>query len=186
VPIQQRLGAFAAIALSLAAPSVAHAEYDYYVGAGIVRITDKGDTAPAIHPIGLGIKGGIQLMPNLALEVRYASGVKKDSATVFGLDFDLKLNYAYGIYAKGSVEIAGVAPYLLVGYSKARETATVASIGLSLSESHHTASHGFGVDIPVTKATSINVEWAQLLKGTDDSGVGYRLKSLTLGVATKF
>lgn len=184
--IHQCLGAIAAIAVGLSAPTLAHAANDFYVGANLIRITDKGDAAPAIHPIALGLKVGMQLTPNFALEARAASGIKHDSANVSGFDVDLKVDYLYGLYAKGRVEIGGVAPYLLLGYSRGQETATVKAFGLSQSEAHGSFSYGVGLDVPVSERVSINAEWAQLVKGTDNAGVGFSIKGLTLGVTMKF
>jgi hypothetical protein len=186
VPIDHRLGAIAAIALSLAAPALAHAAPDFYIGANLIRITDKGDAAPAIHPIALGLKGGMALTPNFALEARLATGIQHDSAKFSGLDVDLDVDYLYGLYVKAGAEIAGVAPYLLLGYSRGKETATVKALGLSQSEAHGSSSYGLGIDIPVSDRVSINAEWARLVHGTDNAGVGFTIKGWTLGVAMKF
>jgi opacity protein-like surface antigen len=181
-----RLGAIAAIALSLGGPTLAHAAGDFYVGANFVRITDKGAEAPAIHPLVLELKGGMEFTPNFALEARVGSGIKSDSANVSGIDVDLKVNYLYGLYAKGRYEIAGVTPYILLGYTQGKETATIPLLGMSQSEAHGAFSYGIGLDVPVSERVSINAEWANLVRGNDNSGVGFSIKGWALGATLKF
>ncbi len=180
------LGAIAAIAVGLSAPTLANAASDFYIGANLIRVTDKGDAAPAIHPLALGLKVGMELTPNFAVEARAATGIKHDSANVSGLDVDLKVDHLFGVYAKGRVEIGSVAPYLLLGYSRGQETATVKAFGVSQSEAHGSFSYGIGVDVPVSERVSINAEWAQLVKGTDNAGVGFSIRGLALGMTYKF
>lgn len=170
----------------LAAAPAAQAADNLYVGANFSRMTDKGDEASAIHPLALAIKGGIDLTPNFAIEGRYGAGIKKGDTTFNGMNLDLKVDYVYGLYAKGKLPLAKAAPYVLLGYSKGKETASVKALGLSMSATDHGASFGVGVDIPVTDSVSANVEWARLLKGTDSAGVGYKIEALTFGVALHF
>ena len=184
--MRKSFGALAVITTFLAVSSFAYADDDFYIGANLVRITDKGDQAPAIHPLAVGIKGGVELSPNFAVEARYTKGVKSDSATMSGFKVDLDLDEVYGVYVKGILPLGGVSPYLLVGYSHGQETAKVKAFGLSSSDSDSGTSFGVGVDIPVTKSVSVNAEWARLVKGTDDQGVGFKIEGLSVGIATRF
>jgi opacity protein-like surface antigen len=178
--------AIAAGAVVLALSPAAQAADNFYFGANVARMTDKGDHAPAIHPLALAIKGGVDLTPNFAIEGRYGAGVKSDDTMFNGMNLDLKLDYVYGLYAKGKLPLAAATPYVLVGYSKGKETASVKALGLSMSAADHGVSYGIGVDIPITDSVSANIEWARLLKGTDSAGVGYKIEALSAGVALHF
>jgi len=184
--LKKIISAVATGTVVLAAAPAAQAADNLYVGANFSRMTDKGDEASAIHPLALSIKGGIELTPNFAIEGRYGAGIKKDDTMFNGMNLDLKVDYIYGLYAKGKLPLAAASPYVLVGYSKGKETASVKALGLSMSASDHGVSYGIGVDIPITDSVSANVEWARLLKGTDSGGVGYKIEALTFGAALHF
>jgi hypothetical protein len=184
--LKKLISAIATGTLALAVSPAVQAADNAYVGADFSRITDKGDQASAIHPLALGIKGGVELTPNFAVEGRYAAGVKTGDTVFNGMNLDLKLDYVYGLYAKGKLPLAAASPYVLVGYSKGKETARVKALGLSMPAADHGVSFGIGVDVPITQSVSANAEWARLLKGTDSAGVGYKIEALTVGVALHF
>lgn len=185
--LKQCINAIATGAVVLAiAPAAQAADNLYYVGADFSRMTDKGDQASAIHPLALAIKGGIELTPYVAIEGRYGAGVKTDDTMFNGMNLDLKLDYVYGLYAKGKLPLAAASPYVLLGYSKGKETASIKALGLSMSAADHGVSYGIGVDVPITPSVSANAEWARVLKGTDSAGVGYKIEALTVGVALHF
>jgi opacity protein-like surface antigen len=121
-----------------------------------------------------------------AVEARYASGVKSDDANFSGFNVDLSLDYLYGAYAKGILPLGRASPFVLVGYTHGKETEKVKAIGLSASASAGGFSYGFGVDVPITKAVSLDAEWARLIKGTDAAGVGFKIEALSVGVAMRF
>lgn len=180
------LGISAVIAVFVAVPPLAQADPDFYIGANLVRIKDKGDTAPAFYPLGLGFKAGVEVCPYFAAEARYASGVKSDDASFMGFNVNLSLDYLYGAYAKGILPLGPASPYVLVGYTHGKETEKVKAIGLSESASAGGFSYGVGVDVPITKAVSLNAEWARLIKGTDAGGVGFKIEQMSVGIAMKF
>lgn len=187
------LGAIAVIAASLSVSPLAQAANDFYVGVNLERMTDKGDLAPPIHPIGMAITGGIQLHPNFALEARVSTGVKSAEGTVNGITYDLKLDRLYGVFAKASLPLGrvspyllGVSPYLLAGYSYVRETAHVEAFNFTASDSARSFSYGIGVDVPITKTTSFHLEWAQFLRGIDDAGVRATIRGVSAGVSMHF
>jgi outer membrane immunogenic protein len=174
------------VAVLLAVAPLAQAADKFYVGASLVRVTDKGDQAPAIYPLAFGVRAGIECNRYSALEVRYASGVKSNSATVSGLMVDLDVDYLYGGYLKGILPLGGASPYVLVGYTHGKETAKVKAFGLSSSAADGGFSFGVGVDVPITKVVWFNAEWARLVKGTDAAGVGFKIEELAIGVAARF
>jgi opacity protein-like surface antigen len=184
--LKKLISAIATGTVVLAIAPAAQAADNLYFGADFSRMTDKGDQASAIHPLALAIKGGVELTPNFAIEGRYGAGVKSDDTMFNGMNLDLKLDYVYGLYAKGKLPLAMASPYVLLGYSKGKETASVKALGLSMSAADHGVSFGIGVDIPITNSVSANAEWARVLKGTDSAGVGYKIEALTVGVALHF
>jgi opacity protein-like surface antigen len=173
------------IAVLLAVAPVTRAA-DFYLGASFLRMTDKGDQASAIHPLALGARGGIELNPYLAVEARYASGFKSDSGTASGFIYDLDLNYLYGGYVKGTVPLHFVSPYVLLGYTRGKETATIRQFGLSDSAVAGGFSYGVGADFPITSAVRVNAEWARLIKTTDANGVGSKIEEISVGAAIRF
>ena len=176
---------FIAGSMAVASPCALAIE-NYYVGADISRITDKGDEAPGIYPIAAGIKGGVTITENFAVEARYATGVRRGDVNFNGLPIELEVDEIYGVYVKGMLPIGRVSPYLLAGYTQGKETFTVEAANLSASDSDSGASFGIGMDVPLGDHWSLNVEWARLLKGKDDLGVGFKIESLSLGAAYHF
>ena len=182
--MHRRLGV---IAVLLTIPALAQAaDDDFYIGTDLVRVRDKGAEAPAIYPLALGFKAGFEVNRYLALEARYAAGIATDDAVVSGYKIDLDLDYYYGGYAKGILPLGPVAPYVLVGYTHGKETATIRQYGVSSDASHGGLSIGAGVDFPIIKALSINAEWARLVKGNDASGIGFTIEELSVGVTWRF
>lgn len=171
--------------MAIASPSAMAIE-NYYVGASVIRVTDKGDEAPGIYPVAAGIRAGITVNEHFAVEARYATGVSSDSANFGGLPVDLELDHLYGAYMKGIIPVGRVSPYVLVGYTHGQETFRVKALGLSASDSDSKPSFGIGMDVPLGDKWSLNVEWARLLKGQDDLGVGYKIESLSVGGAYHF
>lgn len=167
-------------------PLARAADPDLYVGAGVFRMTDKGDQASAIHPIALGARFGAEIPPYLAVEARYAGGIKTDSGSASGFTYDLDLNYLFGGYAKFIVPLRYASPYLLAGYTRGKETATIRMFGLSQSAIEGGFSWGAGVDVPINKTVWLGAEWARLIKGTDAQGVGFRIEEISIGLAVRF
>lgn len=159
---------------------------NYYVGANIIRVTDKGDEAPGIHPIAAGVKAGVTINKYFAAEARYASGVRSDNVNFNGLPIELEVDQLYGAYVKGMLPLGHVTPYVMVGYTHGKETFRVKSFNLSASASESEPSFGIGMDVPLNEKFSLNIEWARLLQGKDDAGVGYKIEGLSLGAAYHF
>ncbi|HYD80784.1 MAG TPA: porin family protein [Paucimonas sp.] len=180
------LGVIAAIAAALAVAPHAHAAGEFYAGVDLMRMKDKGDHAPAFYPLGLGIRGGMQVHPNVAVEARYTAGVKSDNNTVSGMNVELELNQIYGVYAKGMLPLGRVSPYLLVGYTHGKETAKISAIGMSSAGSDGDFSYGIGIDVPITKDITFGAEWARFIKGTDPFGVGFKIEGMTFNVSMRF
>ncbi len=176
----------AVVAAFMAIAPLAQAESKFYVGGNVVRMTDKGDEAPAIHPLALSLRGGVEFNRYLSLEARYSKGIESDEGTVTGITFDLELEYLYGVYAKGVLPIGRFSPYAMVGYSKGKETATVEIFDLVVSDSDKGFSFGLGVDFPLGDNVSLNAEWTRFVEGEDDLGVGFKIEGLTVGVAMRF
>ena len=175
------------VAVLLTVPALAHAgDTGFYIGTDLVRVRDKGDQAPAIYPLGLGFKVGYACNKYVSLEARYAAGIASDDATISGFKIDLDLDYYYGAYAKGSLPLGRFAPYVLVGYTHGKETATVRAFGISSSAANGSASFGGGADFQITKNLSANAEWARLVKGNDASGIGFTIQEMSVGLAWRF
>jgi opacity protein-like surface antigen len=178
---------FVAGSMAVASPCALAIE-NYYAGANILRVTDDGEEADAINTIGAGIKGGITITENFAVEARYATGVRKGNSNFNGLPIELELDELYGVYVKGMLPIGArrVSPYLMAGYTTGQETYSIKGTNFSASARETRPSFGIGVDVPLSEKLSLNLEWARLLKGEDASGVGYRIEGLSFGAAYHF
>lgn len=159
--------------------SCAASAVEPYAGVSYVRATYDEAGIPEFNPDALAVRFGAEFNPNLAVEGRIGFGLGDDSQSVFGVDVDLEIDNFYGAYVRAMLPTGSVTPYLLLGYTHGKLTAS--ALGTSASESDSDASYGVGVDLFATKTTAINVEYAKLFEGD-----GYEVDGISLGVAFKF
>jgi len=159
--------------------SCAASAVEPYAGVSYVHATYDEDGFPEFNPAALAVRFGAELNPNLAVEGRVGFGLGDDSKTIFGADVALEIDNFYGAYVRAMLPTGSVTPYLLLGYTHGKVTAS--TFAASASESDSDASYGVGVDLFATKTTAINIEYAKLFEGE-----GYEVDGVSLGVAFKF
>ena len=174
----------AVFALGLSSAVLVHAQpagwQGLYAGATVSRIAYKEEGFSTAYPVAIGGKFGKQFNPNFAIEGRIGFGVSDDEVDVGGLPVKLEIDNYYGVYLKGMLPVSTAASlYGLLGYTRAKLTASAA--GFSSSDSESDISFGAGAEFAVSQTAAISVEWARLLKGD-----GYKVDGLTLGVNFKF
>jgi outer membrane immunogenic protein len=174
----------AAVLLSLAAMTSAHAQEGFYAGALLSRVDfsdDSGATGDA-SPTAVGFKVGAAINKNFAVEGRVLTGLSDDSTDFGGLDATLDVDSVFGVYAKGILPLSDAASlYGLVGYSRLKLKLDVPALGASGSDSDSDVSLGFGADFSLNESTSLGIEYLQLF--SDD---GVKVNGLTLGLSFKF
>jgi opacity protein-like surface antigen len=170
----------ATLALCLASIGTAQAQQSAYGGISLSSAEIRIDGLSTAKPTALGVKLGSQASPNFAVEARLGKGIADDSVN----GVDVEIDTYYGLYAKGIVPMTNLfSAYGLLGYTRGEVTAS--GPGGSRSDWDGDVSYGFGVDFALSQSTSINIEWARLLKGSI-AGSSYKVNALSLGANFRF
>ena len=145
---------------------------------GVVSYEEAG--VEEANPDVLGARFGVYFTDNLALETRVAIGTTADTVYAGGVPVDVEIDSLAGVYGVGHLPLSRYSSiYGLVGYSHGQVTASVP--GYSVTDSESGLSFGFGADIGLNRATSLNVDYTQYLDGTD-----YDVSALSVGMTFKF
>ncbi len=176
--------------LSGAHVSAQNLQMSSYLGAsgGVANwnVDCSGTTSCKKNPGSLRVFGGVNVMPNVAVELTYAAlGTAKASATganvdVNGSSFDLSGVYkfgaptsAFGAFAKGGL-----------AYTNAKATATVGTMSSSDTKKAWGLVLGAGVTYAVTESFALRAEVdTQKVKLTNTSG---NVTSFTVGGQATF
>ena len=141
---------------------------------------DEAGIADEANPGVFGGRFGVYFADNLALETRVGTGTSVDTVYVGATPVDVEIDSLVGVYGVGHLPLSSYSSvYGLVGYSRGQITATVP--GYSVTDSDSGMSFGFGADIGLNRATSLNVDYTQYLDGTD-----YDVSAMTVGMTFKF
>lgn len=154
---------------------------DQYFGAGvgIVDYSEIGVDDDASITILTG-RLGRKINDYLSAEVRVAFGAGSDSVTALGQEVDVELNRMYGIYVRGGFPGSdNFYPYIVLGFSNNKVTASVNGFSLSGTESDN--SYGIGAEFELGKDQMFNVEYMSYLK---ESGV--EIRGLSIGFINYF
>ncbi|MBZ2190498.1 porin family protein [Alcanivorax sp. JB21] len=172
-------------AVALGGSSVALAAGPY-IGANYTQFQFEGeDTDNKLKPEGVTIRGGFEFNDFVGLEARGAMGVRSDerSNALGSVKYDL--DHLYGGYLKLSAPVGEhVRPYVVGGYTEARGKVTVSSgVGSASRESDTVSdeSYGAGVDLKLSDAVALNVEYMRYLDKSD-----YDLNGISVGFRSAF
>jgi len=81
-----------------------------------------------------------------------------DEVDVQGIPVDLELDNLFGVYVKGGMPLAqNLYPYAVLGYTRAKLTAT--AYGNSFSDSETDISFGFGLDLKTASEVTFSAEY---------------------------
>jgi opacity protein-like surface antigen len=169
-----------ALAASVSAAMLVHADEGMYAGVQITQVGYKEDGFPTANPMALAFKLGKQFTPNFALEGRIGIGVADDEVDVGGIPVSLEVDNYYGVYGKAMLPLSPTASvYGLLGFTRGK--LTFSANGFSQSDSDSDLSFGLGAEFTIAPTAFVSVEWARLLKGD-----GYKINGISLGLGFKF
>ena len=176
---------FLVAAVALGASSAALAAGPY-IGANYTQFQFEGeDSDNKLKPEAVVIRGGIEFNDFVGLEARGGMGVRSDerSGALGSVKYDL--DHIYGGYLKLSAPVGEhFRPYVVGGYTEARGKVTVSSGGGSVSRESDTVSDesfGAGVDLKLSEAVALNVEYMRYLDKDD-----YDLNGISVGFRSAF
>jgi opacity protein-like surface antigen len=172
----------AVLYLLIAGPAVA-SDPGFYWGINYTQVDYKESGFPTVSPSAVVFKLGKEFSSIIAMEGRFGTGLSDDSMNISGVDLALDIDNVYGVYLKGMLPNKPLTPYGLIGVTKGKLTFTASVPGFSYSESHSDSglSYGVGIDFHIGQNAAINLEYAQLLKGT-----GFKINGMSAGVMFRF
>ncbi len=147
------------IFLALCALSIsAAAQQESYIG-GNLSFLDYSETGLDDASLTAAVaKLGNRINDNIAAEFRLGFGLGSDEVDVQGIPVDLELDNLFGVYVKGGMPLAqNLYPYAVLGYTRAKLTAT--AYGNSFSDSETDISFGFGLDLKTASEVTFSAEY---------------------------
>lgn len=148
-----------------------------YIGANYVFATYEEDDVSGEADLGaLVAKVGSKITPYFAAELRGGFGVDDDSARVGDIKAELELDYLVGGYGVlGLPNSTPVYPYVVVGFTKGKLTASASTPygSFSGSASETDVSFGAGANFSVHENVQVNAEYMQYLdkSGAEVTGI---------------
>jgi opacity protein-like surface antigen len=172
--------AYAALGLACLSSNVTLAEQNYAGGSiAFIDYAEEGISDDASLTMIAG-RLGTKFNEHLSGEIRIGLGIGDDSVDVFGTDVDIELDTMFGAYVRGGIQAAdSFYPYVVLGYTRGKVTASVP--GFSTSESESDVSFGIGADVDINDKLTFNAEYMNYL---DKDGV--EVDGFSLGIVTKF
>lgn len=173
--------AAAALSGALAISGTAQAQTSgLYAGVSLTQVNYKEEGFPSAKPIAIAGKFGKQFTPNIALEARFGIGVSDDEVDAGGIPVKLEVDNYYGVYGKAMLPVgAGGSIYGLLGFTRAKVTASAG--GFSASASDDDVSFGIGGELNISPTAAITLEWARLIQAE-----GVKIEGLSIGVNFRF
>ncbi|GHA20196.1 porin family protein [Oceanisphaera arctica] len=163
-----------------------YSQPEFYVGLNYAQLSldaedDFFEESADWNTIGVNL--GVQPSPYLAFEGRYGKGVGSDEH--FDGAVETKLKHYFGVYALPQIPIQDfMSVYGLLGWTKAKAEASVASARWKGSESEDDFSYGVGVrflDKSRPGGVAFFAEYAQLINRSD-----YDINGLMVGLSWHF
>lgn len=148
-----------------------------YLGANYVFLTYEEDGFSEDLDLGALVgKAGAKFTPYFAAELRGGFGVADESISANGATAELELDYLIGGYGVlGLPNESPVYPYVVLGYTKGKLSASASGPGgsASISESETDVSYGVGANFAVTEQFQVNAEYMNYFDkdGVEISGV---------------
>lgn len=168
-----------AVAISTS-PSMAGQHY-FGASAGQFTIAESGTEA---EPAYANLHYGIRYNPYVAAELRMGMGLGDDSVNVAGTAVEVELKQLLGAYLQLGIPLSeNVYPYVLLGASHVKATASVAErMGrVTASEERDSVSYGFGVALDLGDELSVRLESTRY---TDKDNL--EMDGLSMGFSREF
>jgi opacity protein-like surface antigen len=186
----KRIAIAAAAAIAMLSTAAQAQTSPLYGEIGYTQFKIKEEGSSNLKPNALRGIIGYTLHPNVAVEGMLAFGVGDDGVTedVVGVpvNFDLKLQHAYGIYVKPKFNVTPqFEVFGRLGYTEAKfkGTTSVPSLGLSVSESDSDGdvSYGLGAAYNFTPRMNVGLDY---MRYSDKEGV--KVDGVTLSFGYRF
>lgn len=179
--MKSRICRFAGAIILLSAAPVFAADGAYF-GVSYTTLEYEEAGFGAVNPTAIQVAIGTPLSTNFALEGRLGFGASSDSLNYLGTEIELEVDTVVGAYLKGIAPLAErFAVYGLLGITHGEITASVPSLGVSVSDDDTDVSYGVGATLGFSERASAFVEWANLLDGSN-----FEASGLSLGVSMQF
>ena len=140
---------------------------------------DRAGLPQAEVPV-VEVRVGSRINDWFTVEGRYGTGTAGEAVQVSGVPVNLEVEHYYGIYALGTLPLAGwLSVYGLAGVTAG--DIELRSGGVATSGSDVDGSYGLGAELRVGEGGAVTLEWARLF---DQSG--YEVTTVTAGLAVDF
>lgn len=137
-----------------------------------------------VKPHALRAIVGYEFHPNLAAEGMLAFGVRSDDVNVGGVNVDVKLRNAVGVFVKPKYNFGAGEVFARVGYArvKVRATECVAGVGCAtFSDSDGDIAWGIGANYNINPRMYVGADWMRL--NDDDGG---KVQGITVNFGYRF
>lgn len=160
-------------------PAVAGAvENSNYVGGAYVTGEYEAKGLGDVDTTGVQLQFGRDLTRFFAIEGRAGTGF--GNVTRFGsIDVETRVNYWASGFGKLFIDVSGVRPYALAGYTTGKATASTPR--LRLEDTDQDFSYGVGLELFAGEEGSVFVEWVRYM----DTDI-YRIEAWSFGVNARF
>ncbi|MET1257389.1 outer membrane beta-barrel protein [Aliikangiella maris] len=119
-----------------------------------------------VKPLTVSIGANYQFNSYFSLLGKLSTGVQEDSATHLLQEYDFKVCYSGGIYAKASLlKDTLVTPYLYLGYSQVHLRASAENI--SANQKENDWSYGAGLEFRLAKSFKLAIDYTQIIDNSD-------------------
>lgn len=170
----------AAVSFSGAAAADPTSAGTAYFGGQYAMVTYDEDNLPEAEPSVIVGRAGLFITDNVSVEGRFGFGLEDDTISALGVDVDAEIDNFFGGYVNGHLPLADQASlYGVIGFTRAKGTASTADI--SLSDTDSGISWGAGFNFYATEQLGLNLEYMQYL---DESG--YDVSAIAFGAIYNF
>lgn len=129
-----------------------------YIGLNISSVDLVKNASPTFDIATTNLVLGKSLSDNISAELRYGSGIFKDTLNVSSDEISAKVKKSQGVYVKYNLPLTnGLNSYAIIGYTEA----TIDYAGSETSESD--ISTGLGINFGATDSSSFNIEYVNFI-----------------------
>jgi opacity protein-like surface antigen len=178
----KRLAVAAASVLLMLGTAQAQTRAPLYgeLGYSFLELKDSGFK---VKPHALRGIVGYEFHPNVAAEGMLAFGARSDDVNVGGVNVDVKLRHAFGVFVKPKYNFGPAEVFARVGYArvKVKATACLAGVCASDSDSDGDFAYGIGANYNFNPRMYVGADWMRLNKNGDA-----KLQGITVSFGYRF
>jgi opacity protein-like surface antigen len=158
----KRIAIAAATALVMLGSAQAQTRSPLYgeVGYSFLEFKDDAGTIK-VNPGAIRGIIGYEFHPNFAAEALLGFGVRSDSATVSGVDLDVKVRDMAGAYIKPKYDLGAGEVFARLGWTRTNSRVTASAGGASASGSATDSdfSYGIGANYRFNPRMNVGIDW---------------------------